>query len=145
MPKRLTFGLCLYVLHKCNVHVLCCIELVKSPEVTLCGWRGYKPSINNIAGCCVRRHLTEKIEKRQRELDRLEDQIQAAEAQAPAQGSGSGQWAKGRRERERGRRLSMEDLSPSPSPSPSPARHRYEDDSEEEDLLEGKQLLLTVS
>ena len=44
--KGLTFGLCLYVLHLYNVHVLYCIpggrtcirfELVKSSDVTLCG------------------------------------------------------------------------------------------------------------
>ena len=41
IPKGLTFGLCLHVLYfKCNVHVF------KSPEVTLCGRWGYKPSIN---------------------------------------------------------------------------------------------------
>ena len=43
IPKGLTFGgICLYVLRLCNVHVLYCMccaifELVKSPEVTLCG------------------------------------------------------------------------------------------------------------
>ena len=46
--KGLAFGLCLYVLRLCNVHVLYRIqlELVKSPEVTLCGWLGYKPARN---------------------------------------------------------------------------------------------------
>ena len=41
--KGLTFGLCLYNYNLYNLHVLFCIpacvrfELVKSPEVTLCG------------------------------------------------------------------------------------------------------------
>ena len=47
------FGLCLYVLRWCNVHVLYCIQLVpelnlwKAPGWPLCGWLGYKPTINN--------------------------------------------------------------------------------------------------
>ena len=46
------FRICLYVLRLCDVHVLYCFQLVqylnfvKSPEVTLYGWMGYKPSIN---------------------------------------------------------------------------------------------------
>ena len=53
IPTGLTFGLCLGVLRSCNVHVLYYIQLVldlnfivKSPEVTLRGWLGYKPSRN---------------------------------------------------------------------------------------------------
>ena len=38
IPKGVTFGVCFML---CNVHVC------KSLEEILCGWRGYKPSINN--------------------------------------------------------------------------------------------------
>ena len=32
-----------------NCYLTCVgFELVKSPEVTLCGWRGYKPSMDTI-------------------------------------------------------------------------------------------------
>ena len=75
------------------------------------------------------RQLTEKIEKRQRDLDRLEDQILAAETQ----GSRHQTKPKRTRERESGGRLSMDDLSP----SPTPGRLDYDEDSEEE-LLEGE-------
>ena len=55
-PSSLLCSFALYALHLYNVHVFSCIpgtptcvrfELVKSPCVTLCGWRGYKPWINN--------------------------------------------------------------------------------------------------
>ena len=55
MPKQTMSGLFLcilcFLLHRLNAYYIwTCVrrELVKSPEVTLCGWRGYKTSINNI-------------------------------------------------------------------------------------------------
>ena len=55
VPKGLTFGLCLhcFTFVNCACFVLFSTSvrchLVKSPEVTLCGWRGYKPPINKLS------------------------------------------------------------------------------------------------
>ncbi|KAK7107171.1 centrosomal protein of 164 kDa-like isoform X2 [Littorina saxatilis] len=81
------------------------------------------------------KQLAEKVERRQRELDRLEDQILAAESQMRASGAKSRAPPKsrGRREREP-ERLSMDDLSPSSSPG---LRDYDDDDESEEELLGG--------
>ncbi|KAK7471564.1 hypothetical protein BaRGS_00035792 [Batillaria attramentaria] len=76
------------------------------------------------------KQLTEKVEKRQRELDHLEDQIAAAEAQPRTQSTRI--RTRPAEAAQDGGRLSMEDLSP----SPTPGRPGLDDETEDE-LIEG--------